>query len=243
LAVLLAACNPLANDAEKIIALEIYGPAERTIEEGDTLTLTARALNLAGDTVPGAVITWEMVDVDSGQVGFTLDESTGLVTAYAPGSGRVRPRVEDLTTLAVITVTVTAAPDSVAPGGDLTVALAPGDSLSPPLAVVVYDLTTDPPNTMAIAEKPVQFYLVDPVPGSPAADGFFLTVPDSLEAGPDLHRITATTDAGGRASAVARRIAGIAVPDSAVVDAMVTTAAGVTVAGSPIRFVVIFDGG
>jgi len=242
LAILLAACNPFANDAEKIIALAIDGPAERTVEEGDTLTLTARALNLAGDTVPGAVITWEMVEVDTGQVGFTLDESTGLVTAYAPGSGDVRPRVADLTTLAVITVTVTAAPDSMAPGGDLTVTVAPGDSVSSPLTVVVYDLTVDPPNAMAIAEKPVQFYLVDPVPGSAAADGLFLTVPDSLEAGSDPHRVTATSDAGGKASAVVRLIAGVAAPDSAVVDAVVTTAAGATVAGSPVRFVVIFDG-
>jgi hypothetical protein len=240
--ILLIACNPLANDADKVIALLIDGPPQRTVEEGDTLTLAASALNLAGDTVPGAAITWEMVTLDSGQVGFTLDASTGLVTANAPGSGDVRPRFEDLTTRAVITVTVTAAPDSVAAGSDLTVTMAAGDSVSPQLSVIVYDLTTDPTNPVAIGEKPVHFYLVQPEPGSDEADGFFLTVPDSVEVGSDAHQVTAASDDGGRASIVVRHIVGRAVPDSAIVDALATTASGTTVAGSPIRFVIVFDG-
>ncbi len=225
-----------------MIAIEIDGTPDRSVEEGDTLTLTARALNVAGDTVPGAVITWEMVDPDSGQIGFTLDASTGLVTAHAPGSGRVRPRVEDLTTQAVITVTVTPAPDSVAAGGDVTVTMVAGDSVSPPLIVTVYYLADDTAAPVALGKKPVHYYAVDPAPGSTEAEGFFLALSDSDDAGPDSHRITAQSDAAGRASVVVRRISGAAVPDSALVDAAVTTAAGDTVAGSPVRFVVVFAG-
>jgi hypothetical protein len=238
----LVACDPLANDSDKVIALEIDGTPERTVEEGDTLTLKARALNVAGDTVPGTVITWEMVDVDSGQVGFTIDGATGLITAHAPGSGRVRPRVEELTTLAVVFVTVTAAPDSVGPSGGQTVTMAVTDSVSPPLTVVVYQLTDESASPVALGEKPVHFYVVEPLPGSSEAGGFFLTAQDSVEAGSDPHSVTVTTDAGGSASVVVRRIADSIVPDSAMVEASVTAATGGAVSGSPVRFVVIFDG-
>lgn len=65
-----------------------------SVAVGDTVRLTARALNTHGAAVPGAVITW--VVIDTGTVGFTLDGATGLVRGTTPGGGRVQARVENL---------------------------------------------------------------------------------------------------------------------------------------------------
>ena len=102
------------------------GSQEQTVVEGDTLLLRARAINAAGDTVPDAAIVWELLEVDTGQVGFTLDTLTGLVTARSPGSGRVRARVGTLAS-GVITVIVVPAPDSIAAAGPQQVAMGASD--------------------------------------------------------------------------------------------------------------------
>jgi hypothetical protein len=79
-------------DPDHVIALEIPSPPS-SIVVGDTVRLTARALNAMGTPVPDVTIRWAVVD--TGVTGFTLDES-GLVTATAPDTGRVQARVDDL---------------------------------------------------------------------------------------------------------------------------------------------------
>lgn len=107
--VLTAACTQITGDFDRIVAIEIVGGLARQIAVGDTLELQARALTAAGAAVPDAAILWELVDVDSGQVGFTLDAATGRVTGEAPGSGRVVARVETLQS-GTVTITVVEAP-------------------------------------------------------------------------------------------------------------------------------------
>lgn len=63
---------------------------------GDTLLLEVQAISAAGDTVVDADIFWAIIDVDSGQLGFTLDATTGTVVAIETGSGRVQARVGDI---------------------------------------------------------------------------------------------------------------------------------------------------
>ena len=242
MATLLAACNPITGDSDKAIALVIEGLPERSLEVGDTLTLIAKALTLGGDTVPDAQIAWVVVGPDTGQLGFTLDTLSGLVTGYAPGSGSVQPRLEDLITRALIEVTVTPAADSVAPGGSQQLTMAAGDSVSPAMSVAVL-LVDSLGATVAIGEKPVHFYLVDPPPGSASATGLFLTIEAGGQLGGEPHHVVAISDGGGQASAVVKRIAGSSLPGTAVVDASVVTATGDTVAGSPVRFTVLFGGG
>jgi len=241
LAALLAACNPITGDSDKAIALVIEGLPQRSLEVGDTLTLIAKALTLGGDTVPDAQITWVVVGPDTGQLGFTLDTLSGLVTAYAPGSGDVQPRLEDLTTRALIEVTVTPAADSVAPTGSQQLTMAAGDSVTPAMSVTVLQIDSLGA-AVAIGEKPVHFYLVDPPPGSASATGFFLTTEAGGQVGEEPHHVVAISGTGGQASAVVKRIAGSSLPDSAVVDAIAITVAGDTVAGSPVRFTVLFGG-
>jgi hypothetical protein len=71
-------------------------PENRTMVVGDTLQLEAQAISAAGETVAEAEVFWAIIDVDSGQIGFTLDTLTGLVAAHQPGSGQVQARVENI---------------------------------------------------------------------------------------------------------------------------------------------------
>jgi hypothetical protein len=218
------------------VAIEIVGSTARTLEEGDTLRLEARAISAKGEVVPDAQVFWAVVD--SGSVGFTVDTATGLVTGTGPGTGRVQPRVDELR-LGSVTITVTAAADSLAAGGDTVIVVDPAAEASPLLAVIVFDLTTTPGESLALAGQPVHFSTADPPPGSAAADGFFLARTETVP-GADPHAYVATTGIDGRTDIVVRRQPGVAQPDTAVIHAVTVTAAGDTVPGSPIRFRIRF---
>ena len=105
MALLATGCKLLLGDPDRIIALEIVGPVTYTVPVNDTLQLRARARSANCDTVPGAVITWAVLD--TGAVGIALDTATGQVIAQAAGSWRVQASVEDLRS-DPITITVTA---------------------------------------------------------------------------------------------------------------------------------------
>ncbi len=216
----------ITDDLDRIVGLEVEGGLQRSVEENGSIQLIAWAISAGGDTVPDADIVWDLLDVDSGQVGFTLEPSTGLVVAYSPGTGSVRPRVEAVTPKTPITITVTPAPDTVSATGEQAVTMTAADVVSPPLTVGLSDLTTPSDSVVPLPEKEVQFLVVFPDPGTAETAGFFLT---------------RATDGSSRASAYVRRIAGAVLPDSAVVHARASTAAGGTVPGSPVRFVVIFE--
>ena len=90
-----AACAIISPDFDRIVALQV-DPGAFTLTIGDTLLLEAQAVNAAGDIVVDADIFWAIIDVDSGQLGFTLDTTTGTVLAIAAGAGRVQARVADI---------------------------------------------------------------------------------------------------------------------------------------------------
>ncbi len=72
---------------------------------GDTIHLAAQAVSAAGEFVADAEIFWAIIDADSGQIGFTLDTATGIVSGVQAGSGRVQARVETIRS-SPITITV-----------------------------------------------------------------------------------------------------------------------------------------
>ena len=90
-----AGCTLLTADFDRIVALQI-DPEDRTVVVGDTIHLAAQAVNAAGKFVADAEIFWAIIDADSGQIGFTLDTATGIVSGVQPGSGRVQARVEEI---------------------------------------------------------------------------------------------------------------------------------------------------
>ncbi len=225
------------GDLGRIVAIEIVGGTTRTVEEGDTLRLHARAIDAAGDSVVDPGIVWDLLNPDS--AGFTLDSTTGLVTAVTVGVGRVQARVENLTS-GLIIVTVTGAPDSVGPAGAQRLVVGPGDTASAPLTVGVFDLTTDPGAQLALGGTTVQFDMIEPAPGTAEAQTVRLARTDTVTVS-DPHAVAVTTDAAGQAGVLVARVAGSTQPDSALVDAWALTARGDTVAGSPVRFVVLFE--
>jgi hypothetical protein len=89
-------CSTLAPDFDRVIAIQINGSLKRDLIVGDTIQLSASALNAAGDVVTDAVIVWALLDVDNGQLGFSLDETTGQIAALTSGGGDVQAQVENL---------------------------------------------------------------------------------------------------------------------------------------------------
>ncbi len=238
IAVLTTACISITSGPGGIAAIEVDGLSQRSLEEGDTLSLVARAVDANNQVVTDAQVIWEILDVDSGQVGITLDETSGLITAGAPGTARVQASVGSLRS-GILAITVVPAPDSIAVSGDSLITIAVGATTSPDLAVVLLDLTTFPDSQIPLAGRPVHFSVTVPTPGGTDTEGFFLTQIDTVP-GATPHEFAALTDGSGRASIVLRLVTGSTVPDTTVVEAVSLTAAGDTVPGTPVRFVVQF---
>ncbi len=238
LIVLFAACTVITGDLGRTVAIAIEGESTKQVEEDDTITLLARAIDAAGDTVSDAIVVWELLNADGA---FDLDSITGVVHARHPGRGRVRARVEELRS-DTISIRVTGAADSIAAVGDTVVTMTADEDASPHLSTILIDLTTDTALIEPLSERDVTYTLAHPAPGTISAQGFFLTVSDSLP-GSEPHSVVAKTDGASTAFVVVRQAGGGSLPDSAFIDAVAVTAVGDTVAGSPVRFIVVFDGG
>jgi hypothetical protein len=220
-----------------VIGIEYTGPPSPRLEEGDTVRLTAVALGLDGQPLLDVTVVWRLL-ANPDSVGFTLDSLTGLITAESPGVWAVQGRVEDLRTDPPIQVTVLAAPDSIGavePSRDTVAVGAPESGL---LVAGVYDVTTTPGTAVGLTGKRVVFRLADPAPGTPEAAGVGLAVPGQAP-GADPHLVERLAGAGGFSAVTAVRV-GTVQPDSITVEALAFTARGDTVAGSPVRFVVLF---
>lgn len=108
---LVLGCSDLTDTTNAVVALEITEPAQTQVEVGQTLQLTARALNKDGDPVTTAPIGWRTADAT-----VTVD-GQGLVTGVAPGPGRVQAFVGSLSSaLITLTVIVTVPPPPVIVG-------------------------------------------------------------------------------------------------------------------------------
>lgn len=94
-------CSDLTEGAGAVVALEVTQPAQTQVEVGQTLQLTALALNKDGDPVTTAPIGWRAADAT-----LTVDDQ-GLVTGVSPGPGRVQAFVGTLSS-ALISLTVIA---------------------------------------------------------------------------------------------------------------------------------------
>ena len=231
---LLAGCTAITGDFSDVVAILYTGPDAPSVAEGDTMTLTAVALDKNGDPLPEHPVIWRVLEPDTVQVGFTLDSVTGLVTALFAGKGRVQGDADGLRT-SPITVTVRAVADSIAALQD-TVTFPATDTESPTLGATVYDVSPSGVAT-ALAAAPVRFALVSPVPGTPEAATLALAAPGQ-DPGSDPHTALVTTVANGTAFATLRRV-GVGQPDTAVVEAVALTAAGGIIPGVPARFTVL----
>ena len=97
-------CSDLTEGAGGVVELEIRRPAQTQIEVGQTLQLSARALDRDGNPVD-VPITWRTSDPT-----LTVDDQ-GLVTGVTPGPGQVQAFAGSLASARIsLTVIVTAAP-------------------------------------------------------------------------------------------------------------------------------------
>lgn len=202
--------------------------------EGDTLTLSAVALDRSGNPLPDVPVIWRVLEPDTVVVGLTLDSTTGLVTGLFAGKWRVQGDADGLRTN-LIPVTVRPVPDSIAALQD-TVTLPGGNADSPALSATVYDVSPTGAVT-TVSDAPVRFTLVRPAPGSAEAATLALA-PPGQEPGSDPHTALDSTGTNGLALATLRRV-GAGQPDTAVVEAVALTAAGGIIPGTPARFTVL----
>lgn len=198
------------------------------MEEQDTLPLTVRVLDRAGDTVPGAAIVLYVLDtaalgVDSAGMG-VIGRAPAATARVVAGSGSLRSDP--------LSVRVLPAADSLRATGSSALTVAAADSQSGPLATAVLDLTTTPGQSAPLGGRPVRFTLEFPAFAGPASATAVL--------GNDSLAETVLTAVAGTASVVVKR-KGAAQPDSAVVLARAVRGTGASVPGSPVRFVVRFQ--
>lgn len=203
-------------------------PASPSVEESDTLPLVVRVLDRAGDSVPGAVVTLIILDTAALRVD---SAGAGVIGRVPAAAARVVAAAGNLRS-DPLSIRVLAAADSIGPTGSAVLTVAAADSQSGPLAAAVQDLTTTPGQAAPLGGRPVRYSIVFPA-FADLASATAVLGNDSLAA-------TVLTAAGGTASVVVKR-RGATQPDSAVVLASAVRGTGVSVPGSPVRFVVRFQ--
>jgi hypothetical protein len=209
-------CSSLDEGAGGVVGLEIRTPELLTIEVGETLPLSARALNKDGDSV-AAEITWRAPDAT-----LTVDPLTGVITGVSPGSGGVQAFAGSLSSSLVQFTVIPRADTLIVTDSVLTVA--PGDAASLPLVAQLQSFSPPGP----LADRPVAYALTDPLDLSVLLPGGVLT--DTVNTGTD-----------GAVSSVTLNRVNLAQPDTAFVEVRAFRTRGAVVPGSGQRFIVIFQ--
>jgi len=213
-------CSDLTEGAGGVIGLEIRTPEVLIIEVGETLPLSARALDKNGDSV-AAEITWRAPDAT-----LTVDPLTGVITGISPGAGRVQAFAGQLASGLVQFTVIPSADTLILTDSVFTVA--PGVPASPPLVAQVQSFNPAGP----LADRPVVYAITSPPDIGPR------TV--ELPGGVLIDTLTTGTD-GAVSSVTLNRVAGIAQPDTAIVEVRAFRTHGAAVPGSGQRFIVVFQ--
>jgi hypothetical protein len=219
---LVVGCSGLDEVASGVVGLEIQLPAVRTVEVGESLQLTAVGIDKDGQPVT-TEITWRAPDP-------TLSvDATGLITGVSAGTGRVQASAGSLSS-ELVSFTVLPRPDSLAIVGDSVLIVAPTATASAPLTTQVQTFS---PVVTGVGSWPVIYSITSP----PDLGG-----PHTVELPGGVLTDTLTTGTDGAVSSVTlNRVAGIAQPDTAIVEIRSSHRAGQPVSGSGQRFIVIFQ--
>jgi hypothetical protein len=232
-AVLGAHCASISGDATAPLAIEFVFPrftGRFTVEEFDTVPISVRVLDRAGDSLAGAGVRVISFNPET----LFVDTQPLRLIGKLPGTARLLATSGSLQGLD--TVNVVRAPDSLAlaSGAADTFDVKTTDTASAPLEVSLLDLRTTPGQALTMSGYRVVFAIVQPPFASPAAAAVLFgndTVPTLVD--------TVTT-AGGVASAILKRHGPPPQPDSVIVQASAKRANGTVVPGSPIQFIVRF---
>jgi hypothetical protein len=220
LAVMVLACSGVTEGAGGVVALEVVVPTVTTLEVGENLQLSARALDKDGNEVTTPV-TWLSADAT------VAIDNTGLATGLAPGSGEVQAFAGSLPSNS-IELTVIERADSVMLVGDSVVTIAPGVSTSAPVSVQVRNFARGEP----LPARPVVYTLTFP----PTVGHIPVQLPGGVLVD------TVSTDATTlQASISVSRVAGVESPDTAFLAVRSYRPNGADVPGSGQRFIVLFQ--
>jgi hypothetical protein len=214
-----AACSNLEEGQGGVVALEIQTPAITTIEVGEQVQLSARALDAEGETID-ATIEWR-----SSSTAVSVDP-TGLATGVAPGTTQVQAAVGSLVS-EQISINVRAPADTIIIVGDsvLTIPIAAPVPANPTVRVE----SRNPPGP--VEAQDVIFDITQPIAG---------TIPVVQLANGDQSDTVRTT-AEGLATVALTLVTGQVPPDTAIVEVRANRLRGAIVPGSGQRFIVLFE--
>lgn len=228
-ACLVTACSNLTADNGGVVSLEVQRPEPATVEVGDTIQLTAVALDRNGEPVD-ATITWRTADTT-----ISVESATGRVTGVVPdATGRVQASETTLSSQ-LITLNVLPAADTLAVPPD-TLLVAPEAAASPVLAAAVLSKSdTAVSGFVPASGTRLIFSITSPVFADPAAR--------TVELPGGVLVDTLVSDASGQAlpDATVNRITGKTAPDTVRVTISALHRSGKTVAGSGQQIVVVFQ--
>lgn len=207
-------CSNLTEGAGGVVGLEIRTPTLKTIEVGETLPLSAQALDKNGNPVSAEII-WRAPDPT-----LTVDQA-GVITGVSAGTGRVQAFVGSLAS-SLVSFTVIARADTLVVTDSLFT-VAPAVAASPPLVASVQSLSAGP-----LASRPVIYTVLSPADNSVQLPGGVLV--DTLSTGTD-----------GAVSSVTLTRLNAAQPATAIVEVRSFRTGGSIVPGSGQRFTVTFQ--
>lgn len=225
-AAVLAAVPGCSNLTEEggVAGLEIRVPRPPAVEVGQTIQLSARALDRQGDSV-GAAITWLTPDTT---VTLTL---TGLLTGRTGGTtARVQAQVNSIVS-DFVTFTVKPRPDTLKIVGDSIFVVASGVTTSAPLVASLQSFAP----AIALPNDVITYTVVSPVFADPTQRT--VQLPGGLLT---LGAVTGL-DGSPASPVTVSRVTGTTSPDSAIVTVSAQTATGAAVPGSGQRFIVRFQ--
>lgn len=213
-------CSNLTEGAGGVVQLEIRVPAVTTVEVGETLQLSAQALDRDGNpvTVP---ISWRASDTT-----LTVDDA-GVVTGVAAGTGQVQAFAGSLASERVGLTVITRA-DTLILVGDPVVTVAAGVTASAPLVVQLRSFS----DTVPLPSRPVVYAVTSP----PDVGTRSVELPGGV-----LIDTVSTGTTGMDQSVTLNRVTGIPSPDTAIVQVRSYRASGADVPGSGQRFIVLFQ--
>lgn len=216
-----AACSGLDEGEGGVVALEVQAPELLTLEVGEQVQLSARALDADGETVDAA-IEWRASN-DALRV-----DATGLVTGVEPGSVDVQAAVGSLTS-GRLGFSVIAPADTIVIVGD-SVFIIPIGADPPVTATLVVRLESRSP-VGPVDSRPVIYEITEPVAGA--------TPVVQLAGGVQSDTLTTLTD--GTIGAELTLVTGQVPPDTTIVEVRANRTRGAAVPGSGQRFIILFQ--
>jgi hypothetical protein len=217
---LVLSCSNLTEGAGGAVGLEIREPANKNLEVGENLQLSATGIEKDGNPVD-APVTWRAPDPT-----LTVD-ATGIITGVSPGTGRVQAFSGSLPSQ-LVTFTVILRADTLILTGDSVVTVPAGVSNTNPLVV---ELRSFSPDT-SLPGRPVTYTVTAP----PDVGPHTVDLPGGV-----LAATLSTGDDGKVSTVTLNRVNGTTQPDTAIVEVRASRTRGDAVPGSGQRFIVLFE--